>query len=212
MSDEWRLTAELDGDPATMERLVGDIGRRLPGSGRLTRDARTLRVYSESEGDAARAEALVLALLEKTPLGYELWHDRWDAEESDWEEIAPDLPPGEEPLDLEEPDAEEAPAEEPAEAPEPAVASEKLADFPGAAPSLGDAAALVLVTFADRADASALRGRLAEAGIQSVARRRGVGIPATDDGAAAELAAHLRSHLPPDARVETTRVPGRRRE
>jgi hypothetical protein len=211
VSDEWRLTAELDGEPAAIERLVGDIGRRLPGTGRMTRDAQTLRVYSESEADAARAEALVLALLEKTPLGYELWHDRWDAEEGDWEEIAPDLPPGEEPLELDEPEAEEAHAEETtADVGQAAVVSERIADFPGASPSLRDAGVLVLVTFADRADASALRGQLTDAGIQSVARRRGVGIPAADDGAAAELAAHLRSQLPPDARIETTRVPGRR--
>ncbi len=71
---------------------------------------------------------------------------------------------------------------------------------------------LVLVTFADRESASALRSRLTEAGIQSVARRRGVGIPAADEAAAGELAAHLRSHLPPDARIDTTRVPGRKRE
>jgi hypothetical protein len=207
VADEWRLTAELDGDPATIERLVGDVTRHLPGSGRLTRDARTVRVYSESEADAARAEALVLQLLEKTPLGYELWHDRWDDEEGDWEEIAPDLPPGEEPLELDEPDAPEPLAE----VEEPVVASEKLADFPGATTSLRDGGALVLVTFADREAASELRAQLAEAGIQSVARRRGVGIPATDEGTAAELAAHLRSYLPPDARVETTSVPGRRR-
>ncbi len=102
MSDEWRLTAELDGDVEAVERLLVDVRGRLSGAGRLTRDGQTLRVYSESEADAARAEALVLKLLERSPLGYELWHDRWDGEEGDWEEIAPDLPPGEEPFELDE--------------------------------------------------------------------------------------------------------------
>ncbi len=100
MSDEWRLTAELDGDLETVERLVVDIRGRLPGGG--TSDARRANPARllESEADAARVEALVLKLLERSPLGYELWHDRWDDEESDWEEIAPDLPPGEEPFEL----------------------------------------------------------------------------------------------------------------
>ena len=113
MSDEWRLTAELDGGVEAVERLLVDVRGRLSGASRLTRDGQTLRVYSESEADAARAEALVLKLLERSPLGYELWHDRWDGEEGDWEEIAPDLPPGEEPFELDEAvEGDAAPAEE----------------------------------------------------------------------------------------------------
>ena len=209
MSDEWRLTAELDGDLETVERLLVDVRGRLPGGGRLTRDGQTVRVYSESEADAARAEALVLQLLERSPLGYELWHDRWDGEEGDWEEIAPDLPPGEEPFELDEAvEAEAAPAQVEEAPSDPA----ELTEFPGAATSLGAAGMLVLVTFTDREPASALRSQLTEAGIPSVARRRGVGIPAADEAAAGELAAHLRSHLPPTARIDTTRVPGRKRE
>jgi hypothetical protein len=207
VSDEWRLTAELDGDAQVVERVVVDIRGRLTGGGRLTRDGQTLRVYSESEPEAARAEALVLQLLERSPLGYELWHDRWDGEAGDWEEIAPDLPPGEEPPKLEEPaTAEEAPAQ----SEETPAASGELTDFPGAATTLTGAGLLVLVTFADREAASALRSRLTEAGIQSVARRRGVGIPAADDTAAAALTAHLRSHLPAETRIDTTRIPGRK--
>jgi hypothetical protein len=214
VSDEWRLTAELDGDPETIERVVVDVRGRISGTGRLTREGLTLRVYSDTEADAARAEALVLKLLERSPLGYELWHDRWDGEEGDWEEIAPDLPPGEEPPELDEAvdeavEGETAPVEEAEKAPSDPAA---LAAFPGAATSLGAAGMLVLVTFADRESASTLRTRLTEAGIQSVARRRGVGIPADDEAAASELAAHLRSHLPPDTRIDTTRVPGRKRE
>lgn len=210
MSDEWRLTAELDGDVEAVERLLVDVRGRLSGAGRLTRDGQTLRVYSESEADAARAEALVLKLLERSPLGYELWHDRWDGVEGDWEEIAPDLPPGEEPFELDEVvEGDAAPTEEEEEV---LSGPADLTEFPGAATALGAADMLVLVTFADRDSASALRSRLTEAGIQSVARRRGVGIPAADEEAAGELAAHLRSHLPPNARIDTTRVPGRKRE
>jgi hypothetical protein len=208
VSDEWRLTAELDGDAQVVERVVVDIRGRLTGGGRLTRDGQTVRVYSESEPEAARAEALVLQLLERSPLGYELWHDRWDGEAGDWEEIAPDLPPGEEPPKLDEPATE---LEAPAQAEETSAPAAELTDFPGAATTLTGAGLLVLVTFADREAASALRSRLTEAGIQSVARRRGVGIPAADDTAAAALTAHLRSHLPADARIDTTRIPGRKR-
>ena len=212
MSDEWRLTAELDGDAQVVERVVVDIRGRLTGGGRLTRDGQTVRVYSESEPEAARAEALVLQLLERSPLGYELWHDRWDGDAGDWEEIAPDLPPGEEPPKLDEPaTAEESPAqaeETPAAAGE---AAAELTEFPGAATTLTGADLLVLVTFADREAASALRTQLTDAGIQSVARRRGVGIPAADDSAAAALTAHLRSHLPAETRIDTTRIPGRKR-
>jgi len=212
VSDEWRLTAELDGDVEAVERLLVDVRGRLPVAGRLTRDGQTLRVYSESEADAARAEALVLKLLERSPLGYELWHDRWDGVEGDWEEIAPDLPPGEEPFELDEAVEGDAAPTDDQEEEDVHSGPADLTEFPGAATALGAADMLVLVTFADRESASALRSRLTEAGIQSIARRRGVGIPAADEAAAAELAAHLRSHLPPDARIDTTRVPGRKRE
>ena len=59
--------------------------------GRLTRDGRTIRVYSDTERLAAEAEQTLLGLLDETELGYELWQERWDPENSEWEELAPDL-------------------------------------------------------------------------------------------------------------------------
>jgi hypothetical protein len=209
VSDEWRLTAVLDGGPEEIAALAANVTGRLPAAARLTRDGRTLRVYSEGETEAARIEQLVLGLLDKGGLGYELWHDRWDEEAGEWEEIAPDLPPGEEPAaSREEEEEEEAPSEPEEPAAQPARAP---SGFPGAVGSLRDAGALVLVTFADRESGPALRARLTEAGIPAVSRRRGVGIPALDEAAAAELAASLGEQLPPGTRIETTRVPGRRR-
>jgi hypothetical protein len=62
------------------------------GGGRLTRDRATFRVYSDSEAQAAQTEELVLSVVERSPLGYELWQERWDDEAGAWEELAPEAP------------------------------------------------------------------------------------------------------------------------
>ncbi len=215
MDEEWRLTAELDGGPEEIEALVAQISDRLPSGARLTRDVRKIRVYSTQEAEAARIEAVALALLERTGLGYELWHDRWDDEAADWEEIAPDLPPGEEPPVLDEPGAavRGGPSEpdEVATEREPEPGGARAGPFPGAVTSLGDARMLVVLTFLDRDSGTDLRARLVAEGIPLVSRRRGFGVPAADEGAAAELAAHLRDQAPSGASVETAQLPARRR-
>jgi hypothetical protein len=211
MAEEWRLTAELDGDPAEIERFARELAGRLPAGARLTRDGRTVRVYSDTEPEAARIEARALQLLDRGSAGYELWHDRWDEEGGEWEEIAPDLPAGEE-VTPEEPDVEEPAPEEPAPPPEAGTAAAPASGFPGAVTSLRDAGALVLVSLSDRDSAAELRSRLAAAGIPVVSRRRGVGIPAAGENAAADLATHLEEQLPPGTKIETRRLPGRGRE
>jgi len=215
VGEEWRLTVELDGEPEQMVSLVAELSERLPEGARLTRDAATIRVYSFDEAEAARIESVALGLLQRTGLGYELWHDRWDDDETDWEEIAPDLPPGEEPPELPELERAEADAdEEPAASDVAAVAEdateEMAGGFPGAVTSIPEAGALVLLRFADRDAGSELRARLAEAGIPLVSRRRGFGVPAADEAAAAELAEILRAQVPPGTSVEAAAVPGRR--
>jgi len=213
--EEWRLTAELDGGPEEIQRFAAELADRLPPEARLTRDGGTVRVYSYDEAEAARIEAIALALLDRTGLGYELWHDRWDEGETEWEEIAPDLPPGEEIPELEElrrPPAETAPpagqlAAEPATRPPERAAG----TFPGAVSSLRDAGALVVLRFPDRDAGAELRARLAEAGIPLVSRRRGFAVPANDEAAAADLAARLRAEAPPGTSIETATMPGRRR-
>jgi hypothetical protein len=216
VGEEWRLTVELDGGPEEMVSLVAELSEQLPEGARMTRDAATIRVYSFDEAEAARIEAVALGLLGRTGLGYELWHDRWDDEETEWEEIAPDLPPGEEPPELAEPmqpvEADAGEASAASEAPAVAQAGREGAagGFPGAVTSIQEAGALVLLRFADRDAGAELRARLSEAGIPLVSRRRGFGVPAADEVAAAQLAESLRAQTPPGTRVETTAVPGRR--
>jgi hypothetical protein len=215
--DEWRLTAELDGAAEEIQRFAAELTGRLPAEASLTREGGTVRVYSHEEAAAARIEAIALALLDRTGLGYELWHDRWDEEETEWEEIAPDLPPGAEVPELEELRAvAPEPAEEEAGTGEAAGGlahgpwERPAEDFPGAVRSLGDAGALVLVRFPDRDAGAELRARLVDAGIPLVSRRRGFGVPARDEAAATDLAARLRSEAPRGTSIETTTVPGRR--
>jgi hypothetical protein len=216
VEEEWRLTAELEGGPEEVGGLVSRITERLPEGTRLTRDGFTIRVYSDGEADAARVEAIALALLERTGLGYELWHDRWDEEATEWEEIAPDLPPGEEPPDLSDlsppadAEAEAGPVEGDDGEDGPGAGEASEAGFPGAVTSLGDARTLVVVTFPDRDSGVELRARLVAEGIPLVSRRRGFGVPAADDAAAERLAASLRAQVPPGATVEARAVPGRR--
>jgi hypothetical protein len=90
--DEWCLIAELDGDEAVIDGLAESVAAELGSDFRLTRDRRTIRIYSYSETLAARAEEVTIGLIEKTPLGYELWQERWDEERGEWEELAPELP------------------------------------------------------------------------------------------------------------------------
>jgi hypothetical protein len=217
VGEEWRLTVELDGGPEEMVSLVGELSERLPEGARMTRDAATIRVYSFDEAAAARIEAVALGLLDRSGLGYELWHDRWDEEESEWEEIAPDFPPGEEPPELAQPEQPaEAEGDEVAAATEgpvvPQAAGEEApaGGFPGAVNSIQEAGALVVLRFADRDAGTELRARLSEAGIPLVSRRRGFGVPAADEGAAAQLAESLRAQAPPGTSIETTVVPDRR--
>jgi hypothetical protein len=210
---EWRLTVELDGVLEEVNAVIADLAARLPERARLTRDGLTARVYSYGEADAARVEAIALALVERTGLGYELWHDRWDEEEEDWEEIAPDLPPGEEPADLswlgERPEPSEVGGEEEAVA-EPLADGPPAGGFPGAVTSLREAGALVLLRFPDRDSGNELRASLVEAGIPLVSRRRGFAVPAVDAAAATGLAERLRAQVPEGTSIETTTVPGRR--
>src|SRR5262245_3123937 len=199
-----------------MVSLVADLSERLPEGARLTRDAVTIRVYSFDEAEAARIEAVALGLLERSGMGYELWHDRWDDEETEWEEIAPDLPPGEEPPELPEPvkpveaDVGEAEAVSDASAARVVPEEAPTGGFPGAVTSIQEAGALVLLRFADRDAGSELRARLNEAGIPLVSRRRGFGVPAADEGAAAQLAESLRAQAPAGTSIDTAGVPGRR--
>jgi hypothetical protein len=212
--EEWRLTVELEGTLEEIDAVVADLTARLPERARLTRDGLTVRVYSNGEADAARVEAIALALLERTGLGYELWHDRWDEDETEWEEIAPDLPPGEEPADLSWLGERPAPAEQAAEeaaAAELATAEGTPGGFPGAVTSLRGAGALVLLRFPDKDSGNELRSSLVEAGIPLVSRRRGFAVPAVDAAAAAGLAERLRGQVPEGTSIETTTVPGRRR-
>jgi hypothetical protein len=216
VDDEWRLTAELEGSPEEVGGLASHITERLPDGARLTQDGLTLRVYSNGEADAARVEAIALALLDRTALGYELWHDRWDEEATEWEEIAPDLPPGEEPPDLSDlaPPVQVVPEAAQADEDEGEIRVDAATEdgFPGAVTSLRDAGTLVIVTFPDRNSGTELRARLVDAGIPLVSRRRGFGVPAADDSAAKQLAASLRAQAPAGTRVEARAVPGRRRE
>jgi hypothetical protein len=89
MSDEWCLTARLDGDSEEIALVVARV-RELDLGGQITHDGATLRVYSDSEAQAARAEKLILGVIEATSLGYELWQERWDEEAGAWEELAPE--------------------------------------------------------------------------------------------------------------------------
>jgi hypothetical protein len=217
VDEEWRLTTELEGAPEEVDGLVSRITERLPEGARLTRDGFTTRVYSDGEADAARVEAIALALLGRTGLGYELWHDRWDEDATEWEEIAPDLPPGEEPPDLSDlsspaaAQAETAPLEGAAGEDEPEAIEVSEAGFAGAVTSLADAQTLVVLMFPDRDSGVELRARLVAEGIPLVSRRRGFGVPAADEAAAERLAASLRAQAPPGTTVETRAVPGRSR-
>jgi hypothetical protein len=84
--DEWCLIAQLDGD----ERQIAAVASGLAGRGTLTRSAGVLRLYTDSEQAAFEAEQALLGLLEETELGYELWQERWDEEQGEWEELAPE--------------------------------------------------------------------------------------------------------------------------
>jgi hypothetical protein len=213
--EEWRLTVELDGALEEINALIADLTARLPERSRLTRDGLTVRAYAYGEADAARVEAITLALVERTGLGYELWHDRWDDGEEDWEEIAPDLPPGEEPADLswlgELPEPAGPSGDEAVAASDPPAVDEPAGGFPGAVTSLREAGALVLLRFPDKDSGNELRSSLVEAGIPLVSRRRGFAIPAVDAAAAVGLAERLRAQVPEGTSIETTTVPGRSR-
>jgi hypothetical protein len=90
MEEEWCLIAQLDGEEADIAALVARAGDELTFADRLTRDGLLLRVYTQSEPVAARAEEELLALIEETTLGYELWQERWNDESGEWEELAPE--------------------------------------------------------------------------------------------------------------------------
>jgi hypothetical protein len=90
VDEEWCLFARLDGDEADIAALAARAAEQLTFVERVTRDGPLLRVYSPSEPVAARAEDELLALVEATSLGYEVWQERWDAESAEWEELAPE--------------------------------------------------------------------------------------------------------------------------
>ena len=137
---------------------------------------------------------------------------------TEWEEIAPDLPPGEEPPDLSDLGPSEPARPAAAEGDEDGDEGDIPDDaapqdgFPGALTSLATRGHLVLVTFPDRESGAELRARLVDAGIPLVSRRRGFGVPAADDAAAEQLAASLRAQAPAGSSVEPRAVPDRRRE
>jgi hypothetical protein len=91
VDDEWCLIAQLDGDESQVASVVSGLAEAVGQAGKLTRDGRTVRVYSDSEQLAAEAEQALLGLLDETELGYELWQERWDEDEGAWEELAPEL-------------------------------------------------------------------------------------------------------------------------
>jgi hypothetical protein len=90
VNEEWCLIARLDGDEAEIVELVSRAVEELVYVERVTRDGALVRVYSISEPVAARAEDELLALIEETSLGYEVWQERWNAEHGEWEELAPE--------------------------------------------------------------------------------------------------------------------------
>jgi hypothetical protein len=90
VSEEWCLTAELDGDAGEVQGVVEALGALPEYQGSVTHAGALLRVYTSSEPDAARAEEVLIGILAETSLGYEVWQQRWDAEAGEWEELAPE--------------------------------------------------------------------------------------------------------------------------
>jgi hypothetical protein len=90
MSEEWCLTAELEGDQAEIEGVLAALAELPEYRGGFTRQGGVLRLYTHSEPAAAEAEEILLGILTETALGYEVWQQRWDADAGEWEELAPE--------------------------------------------------------------------------------------------------------------------------
>jgi hypothetical protein len=93
MTEEWCLTAELDGDQGEIEGVLAALAELPEYRGGYTRQGALIRLYTGSETAAAEAEEILLGILAETSLGYEVWQQRWDAEAGAWEELAPEAEP-----------------------------------------------------------------------------------------------------------------------
>jgi hypothetical protein len=93
VTEEWCLTAELDGDQDEISGVLAALSELPEYQGGFTRQGGVLRLYTDSESAAAAAEEILLGILAETALGYEVWQQRWDAEAGAWEELAPEAEP-----------------------------------------------------------------------------------------------------------------------
>jgi hypothetical protein len=147
-------------------------------SGRLTRDGSVVRVYSDSERAAAEAEETVLALLEETVLGYELWQERWDEERGEWEELAPEVD-------------EEADPDSPVQ---PALDVQAV--------GWREAKLEVEITCASRDEVAVLADQLAALGLETSASDRQLRVPAADATDAGAITDWLWAVASPGADIE----------
>lgn len=199
MHDEWCLIAQLDGDESEVATVVSGLVETLgQDGGKLTRDGRTVRVYSDSERLAAEAEQTLLDLLDDTELGYELWQERWDVESGAWEELAPELT-GEQ-------------GEQDAPAQSEAGTEDDLEAF-AEAPALDvrvipwkEAKLEVEVTCVSEDEAAALAAQLVTLGLKASAGGRSLRIPAADTTDAGAISDWLWSAATPGADIEVREV------
>lgn len=196
MQDEWCLIAQLDGDESQITTVASGLVEALDRvGGKLTRDGRTVRVYSDSERLAAEAEQTLLDLLDETELGYEIWQERWDAESGAWEELAPDL--DEEAGEDADPAQHEAGSDDKAEA---AFAARSGLDV--RAISWQQAKFEVEVTCASEDEVAALASRLATLGLEASASGRSLRVPAADATDAGAISDWLWAAATPGAGIE----------
>lgn len=196
MQDEWCLIAQLDGDESQITTVASGLVEALDQvGGKLTRDGRTVRVYSDSERLAAEAERTLLDLLDETELGYEIWQERWDAERGAWEELAPDL--DEEVGEDADPAQPEADSDD---KPEAAFATRSGLDV--RAISWQQAGFEVEAECASEEEAEALAVQVAAMGLKASARGRSVRVPAADATDAGAISDWLRASATPGAEIE----------
>jgi hypothetical protein len=155
-----------------------------------------LRVYSDSEWQAAELEEVLIGLLEETTVGFELWQERWDEESGEWEELAPEGPEGEPTAST---DGEETPSE-PA-----ARATLDLASVPRV-DWRERGCWLVKVELADGDAAEAFLHELKTAGADAHRSGHRVGVLVPDPGTASSLASELEALAPQGATVQSAQA------
>jgi hypothetical protein len=197
VDEEWCLIASLDGDEADIAALVAAAVEQLTFAERVTRDGPLLRVYTVSEPVAARAEEELLALLEATTVGYEVWQERWDGERGEWEELAPE---GDEQATAADPaGADDAEPVEPAGEPEDTWEADALDLDPGSIAGMGERRRGCWVVKAELPDAEAAEALLESLrSCGAVAGRVGqkVGMLVADSGTAASVQSMLERLVP----------------